>query len=146
MHGNQSLPYKRKDGKLPYQCNLCPQTCDKLSHFKDHILTHTGKRPVKCHVCDKSFHHNSNQTSRGIFASTRERNRLLATYVRSGSTGQTSSSCTSKGSTPTSGPTSAAVARRSTPADCANPGRRATASRTASKSRSHLPIRTACKY
>ena len=60
MHGNQSLPYKRKDGKLPYQCNLCPQTCDKLSHFKDHILTHTGKRPVKCHVCDKSFHHNSN--------------------------------------------------------------------------------------
>ncbi len=36
-------------------CSFCDYSTSNKSHFKRHILAHSGQRPYKCNVCNKSF-------------------------------------------------------------------------------------------
>lgn len=36
-------------------CSQCPYSTPILSHFKRHLLIHSGKRPFTCQICNKSF-------------------------------------------------------------------------------------------
>ena len=41
--------------KTPITCDLCPSTFTCQSRLNDHMLKHTGERPFKCPLCDKSY-------------------------------------------------------------------------------------------
>lgn len=38
-----------------FECNICHKKSNKLGNHKIHMLTHTGARPHRCEVCDKTF-------------------------------------------------------------------------------------------
>ena len=58
-----SLPLKSKKTSTRYQCSICHRSLSSNSSLKRHNLLHTGERPFKCSLCDKSFtqpHHRLN--------------------------------------------------------------------------------------
>ncbi|KAG8199624.1 hypothetical protein JTE90_009459 [Oedothorax gibbosus] len=38
-----------------YRCPMCSYTAFKPSHIRQHSVVHTGERPYKCTICNKSF-------------------------------------------------------------------------------------------
>lgn len=46
---------KGKLGGIINVCSHCPYSTPVLSHFKRHLLIHSGKRPFSCEMCSKSF-------------------------------------------------------------------------------------------
>ncbi|KAH7975421.1 protein krueppel [Rhipicephalus sanguineus] len=54
-----------------FRCELCHYTSSRWWHVKRHQLTHTGEKPVKCHLCPMTFalkqtadHHIKNHAKR----------------------------------------------------------------------------------
>ena len=47
------MPKRRKfdNGKV---CLICLREFSRSSHLRDHMYSHTGERPYKCHICDYS--------------------------------------------------------------------------------------------
>ncbi|KFM59471.1 Zinc finger and BTB domain-containing protein 8B, partial [Stegodyphus mimosarum] len=56
-----------------YTCPYCSYTTWHASNYKRHVLKHTGERPYKCTVCQKSFNRKDNlQTHLILVHSTRK--------------------------------------------------------------------------
>ena len=48
-------PVPVRIGQGQYACPICRKIMKHSHNMKHHILTHTGKRPLKCVHCGKSF-------------------------------------------------------------------------------------------
>lgn len=46
----------------PHVCRICDSSFRKISHLKQHELSHSGQRPYKCKYCEKSFKSQSTLT------------------------------------------------------------------------------------
>lgn len=46
---------KGKLGGIINVCSQCSYTTRHMSHFKRHLMVHSGKRPFSCEICSKSF-------------------------------------------------------------------------------------------
>lgn len=47
-------------------CSQCSYTTPIMSHFKKHLLIHSGKRPFTCEICCKSFRQKEHLKSHSI--------------------------------------------------------------------------------
>ncbi|CAL1299925.1 unnamed protein product [Larinioides sclopetarius] len=48
------IPAKRPR-KQQHRCHLCSYATFHKSHFRNHVLTHTGEKPFKCNICRRGF-------------------------------------------------------------------------------------------
>ncbi|KAL3884754.1 hypothetical protein ACJMK2_024863 [Sinanodonta woodiana] len=56
--------YNVKNGiKDHYKCHICGDVFEQVKFFHDHMGTHTGEKPYRCHVCSRGFpfKHNLNR-------------------------------------------------------------------------------------
>lgn len=47
-------------------CSQCSYTTPIMSHFKKHLLIHSGKRPFTCEICFKSFRQKEHLKSHSV--------------------------------------------------------------------------------
>ena len=45
-----------------YVCSFCGRSCSSSNYLKIHLRIHTGEKPYKCNICEKSFTDKSNYT------------------------------------------------------------------------------------
>ena len=44
-----------KKAKTTLTCSQCPSVFTSRTKLSDHMLKHSGSRPFKCNLCDKSY-------------------------------------------------------------------------------------------
>jgi uncharacterized Zn-finger protein len=49
-----------KNGKKPFECDLCEKRYNRPDHLAVHKRTHTGDKPYECGVCKKKFAQSGN--------------------------------------------------------------------------------------
>lgn len=54
MNTKNNVPYGPTEDR-PHVCKICELSFRKISHLKQHELSHTNQRPHKCKYCEKSF-------------------------------------------------------------------------------------------
>ena len=54
--------HERKVHGAQHSCSFCQKVCISASQLAKHILSHTGEKPFKCHVCNKAFSQKSHAT------------------------------------------------------------------------------------
>ena len=56
------LTHERRSHGAEHCCTFCGKVCISASQLKKHILSHTGEKPFKCHICHKHFSQKSHAT------------------------------------------------------------------------------------
>ncbi|CAL1299930.1 unnamed protein product [Larinioides sclopetarius] len=44
-----------KKPRKQHQCPFCSYATINKTHFRNHVLTHTGERPFLCGICSRGF-------------------------------------------------------------------------------------------